>query len=599
MKKSLLLAVLVISGTVISAAGLPEKWDVSFYNVSEKDFLKGLTVKSPAQSIQFQSSQINLDKIASGSNSAALRGTINADKAQTVYLGVGGKVFSLTLNGKMIYDFRQYGLGYDIIDVSSKDHIVPLQLQQGTNELLINTRRTSWRFDYCYGKNRPNNWIMALEIIKNHRPVRAELAHPEIALRPDKDSIMFSFVTTCAIPAGVDYRKKGEQQWLREYDTVGDLILREKSRVHRVKINGIADWDEIEYRLVLLEPPADMDGLRRPCRSPRTYKEVFTPVKILHNPNRKDFSFLLFGDTQRSITPDCQSVAQRREILKKMRNFPEYKNADFMIHIGDIDSYIHDVEKYILADLFNDFAPLPGEKLRPWLLVRGNHDSNGMAAENWYDHFQMPDEKSYYSFQLGDVLFIVLDCGEFFSAGNLNAFNGPLLDMQKLINRQSAWLKKLRKSEKFRQAKFRVILAHGEPQIVDNQFNKNIRKIIGDILQDDSASGRIHLWLAGHVHRYWRAARNSTSLTARIGYNAPPALAVSPVNWVTCDGPKGNSAKPVFSYISVKCSSDKLQVSAIDEDGKKFDEFFIDQQGKLHELYQDKTLKSCSLSGNK
>ena len=594
MKKCLTL-IFAVAALISAAVSLPEAWDASFCKIDEKTFLKGLTVSSSPQKIALSEKVLNLDTIAKGSDSAAIRGYIQSDKAQTVWLGIGCKLFSLSLNGKQIYDFREYGLGYDVTDVTVRDHIIPLELKAGRNELLFNTRRTNWKYDYVYGKNRKITWDLALKLLKDYKPVKAQLAHPEMALRPDKDSIMFSFVTTEAIPAGVDYRKKGSKEWLREYDTVGDLVLREKSRVHRVRISGIADWGDIEYRLVLLEPPAGQEGLRRPCRSPRIYKEVLTPVKVLRNANKKVFSFILFGDTQRSLSKSCQTVEQRRELLKKMRSFPEYKESDFVVHIGDTDSYIHNIEKYLLTDLFNDFAPNKGEALRPLLLVRGNHDSNGMAAEDWYDYFQMPDEKSYFTFQLGEVFFIVLDCGEYFSGAKHQAINGPLVDMKKLFSKQAQWLKKVRRSEEFRNAKYRVVLAHGEVQIATSKFNENIRNLTMDMLRDDSESGRIHLWLSGHCHRYWRAAKNSTSLVTRIRPVRAPALAVSPVNWLTCDGPKGSSAKPDFSYIAVKCSPEKLHVKAIDENGKTFDEFVIDPEGKLKTLYLDKELKDYPL----
>ncbi|MBE6368165.1 MAG: hypothetical protein E7052_09705 [Lentisphaerae bacterium] len=595
MKKLLFAVIAALTIDLSGAVALPDKWEISFFKLDEKSFLKGLSVTADPQPVALSEKVLNLDTIAQGADSAAIRGVICTDKAQTVWLGIGSKLFSLSLNGKMIYDFRQYGLGYDVEKVCVRDHVIPLELQAGRNEILFNTRRTSWRYDYCYGKERNISWDLALKILADYQPVKAELAHPEMALRPDRDSVMFSFVTTQAIPAGVEYRKKGDTVWQREYDTVGDLVLREKSRVHRVRISGIADWGDIEYRLVLLEPPAGQDGLRKPCRSPRTYKEVFTPVKVLRNPDKKEFSFILFGDTQLSLSNSCQTVAQRRDLLKKLRTFPEYKQADFLVHVGDTDSYIHDVEKYLLTNLFNDFAPGDGEMLRSWLLVRGNHDSNGIAAEDWYDYFQMPDEKSYFSFQLGDVFFIVLDCGEYFSAGKLNAFNGPLLDMKKLMSKQARWLKQVRRSEAFRNARFRIVIAHGEMQIACNKFNDKIRDLALNMLQDNSDEGRIHLWLSGHCHRYWRAARNSTSLVSRIKPVKAPALAVSPVNWLTCDGPKGNSAKPDFSYIAVNCSPEKLQVRAIDENGKKFDEFVIDRQGKLQTLYLDEELKDHPL----
>ena len=584
-----------IAVSLSAALSLPEMWDVKFFKVDEKIFLEGLDIGDPQQKIALSENVLNLDTAAQGADSAVLRCFITAEKAQTIWLGIGCKVFSLCLNGEMIYDFRQYGLGNDLENVDVRDHIVPLKLQVGENEIIINTRRTHWRLDFCYGKNRDIRWDIALKIIENYQPVRAELAQPEMALRPDRDSVMFTFVTTEAIPAGVDYRKKGDKIWLREYDTVGDLILREKSRIHRVKLSGIADWGDIEYRLVLLEPPAGEEGLRRPCRSPRTYKEVFSPVKTLHNPNKKEFSFVFFGDTQLSISKSFQTVAQRREVLKKLRSLPEYKKADFMVHAGDTDSYIHDIEKSLLSGMFDDFAPQGNEKLRPWLLVRGNHDSNGIAAENWYDYFQMPDEKSYYSIQLGEVFFIVLDCGEFFDADKFNAYNGPLLDMDKLISRQSRWLKKVYRSEAFRKAKFRVVIAHGEPQISRGRLNNTVRAMMSDILKDNSDEGRIHLWLAGHCHYYWRAARNSKTLVARAGLKTPPALPQAPVNWLTCDGPKSRGAKPELSFIFVSCSPEKLHIKSVDDNGKKFDEFSIDLKGELKTIYLDENLKAHPL----
>ncbi len=599
MKKFFLLLCGLTCLSLSAKVVLPEKWDASFFKLDEKTFLKGLNITGTPQKVKLTGTAFNLDTIAQGADSAAIRGFIDADKAQTIWLGIGSKVFSLSVNGKMIYDFREYGLGNDMEKVSSRDHIIPLELQAGRNEILFNTRRTHWKLDYCYGKNRNILWDIAVEYLKDYQPIKAKLAHPEMALRPDKDSVMFSFVTTEAIPAGVDYRKKGSREWIRAYDTIGELILREKSRIHRVKINGITGFGDIEYRLVLLEPPAGMEGLRRPMRSPRVYKEVFTPVKTLSNPDKAEFSFLLFGDTQLSFNKNCQTSEQRRQFLKKMRSFPEYKQADFLVHIGDTDSYIHDVEKYLLTDLFDDFAPANGEKLRPWQLVRGNHDSNGVAAENWYDHFMMPEDKSYYTFQLGSVFFIVLDCGEYFSAGRLNAFNGPLLDMNQLMTRQAAWLKKVRNSTEFRNANFRVVMAHGEPMISKSKFNDTLRNLALDLLRDDSDNGRIHLWLAGHCHRYWRAARGTDLLTSRIEPKSSAALDIAPVNFVTCDGPKGNAAKPDFSYIAVKCSPEKLHIKAIDENGRKFDEFVINKAGEFKELFLGRDLKTYPLPKNK
>ena len=79
----------------------------------------------------------------------------------------------------------------------------------------------------------------------------------------------------------------------------------------------------------------------------------------------------------------------------------------------------------------------------------------------------------------------------------------------------------------------------------------------------------------------------SKSLVMRYKPTGTTALPIAPVNFVTCDGPKGNASKPDFSYISVTCTPEKLHVKSIDEKGKKFDEFEIDRQGTLKTLYLD------------
>ena len=154
MKKIFCTAVGLFVSIMIWSADLPGKWEIKFFRCDEKTFLKGLSADDAKQQIMLSEKVVNLDKTAKNSNSAAVRCFIDSEKEQTVWLGVGCKVFSVTLNGKMIYDFRTYGLGNDTEMVNYMDHKIPLELKAGRNELLLNTRRTNWKLDYCYGKDR-------------------------------------------------------------------------------------------------------------------------------------------------------------------------------------------------------------------------------------------------------------------------------------------------------------------------------------------------------------------------------------------------------------------------------------------------------------
>ena len=600
MKKIALAAFLLFSAVILCSAELPIRWEAWFCNMDEKAYNKPVVIpQGKADLLELSEKTLNLDKAAAGRNTVILRNFIESEKDQTLWLGMGCKIFALQLNGKLIYDFRIYGLGNDIEFVSAKDHIIPLELKKGRNEIVLSLRRTHWRQDFCYGKDRRIRWDIALKLLKDYQPVKAELAHPEMVYRPGNDSVTFMFVTASPVPAAVEYRPVGSDKWLREYDAAGDLILREKSRIHRIRIEGIAAWGDLEYRIVLLEPPAGRDGFKHPLWTDRLYKEVFMPVKILRRPDSKKFSLFLFGDTQLSLSESCKTVAQRDEYIRKMRSLDEYKNADIMVHIGDMDSYAHTIEKTLLTNFFDKFAPAAGEKLKPWLLVRGNHETNGLAAEEWFDYFQMPEDKNYYTAQIGDVLFIVLDCSDISKVDRFNAFNGPLLNTSAFMEKQTRWLAGVRKSEAFRKARFRVVMVHSDPHIENSQLTANIRKVTGDMLEDQTPEGLIHLWLAGHVHYYWRAARGSNKILAARPYKNIPALPMAPVNYLTVDGPKSSSADPDFSYASVTFTPEHIHVKTVDPNGKILDEFTVDRKGKLQEIYHDKGLQFFELPGRK
>ena len=189
----------------------------------------------------------------------------------------------------------------------------------------------------------------------------------------------------------------------------------------------------------------------------------------------------------------------------------------------------------------------------------------------------------------------MLDCGDFIKAENeAYTFNGPMLKLDPLYDRQTRWLEALRQTPEFKSAKFRVVLAHVEPQISKDFISEKTRKMVAPMLADQSPEGRIQLWICGHVHRYWRGNRGSSDFISRQGIKHW-ALDTAPVNWVSVDAPKSSSAKPDFSYLAVHVTADLIQISALDENGREFDRYSIDPQGKVTELFQNPELKHFPL----
>ena len=82
---------------------------------------------------------------------------------------------------------------------------------------------------------------------------------------------------------------------------------------------------------------------------------------------------------------------------------------DLLVLNGDIPNHSGKIE------YFNTIHQIASELTQgeiPVVFSRGNHDTRGIYAENIEDHTPTNDGKSYFSFQLGSLWGLVLDCGE-------------------------------------------------------------------------------------------------------------------------------------------------------------------------------------------
>ena len=575
---------------------LPTQWD--FFSYTEKEektpsapvlengklILDNKKTVFP-ETITSENNHFNFEKLAKGSNHAVIRTTFNCEKARQTHIGIGGLAFAIELNGKIIYDFRRKGLGNDYDPVSINDHIIPVEFQKGENILTVYSCRSNWLLDFCYGANREIKWELVIAEIKDFKSIKAELAGPELLLRPTSESMLFSFITKEPVHAGIDYRELGSKKWQRVWDLAGDLILRNDRRNHVIRLDELKPGTGYEYRIVMLEPVNYVEP--RSLWTARNYQEIFTEIKKFSTPGGGDLKFFVFGDTQLSLSENCSTIAQRDVFMDKMKKMNGFKDADFIVHIGDLTSYYHSIEKNLFQDFFYKFKF--GKTMKPWIYVRGNHEMNGIGAVQWHDYFMMPDEKPYYSFKLGDIYFIVLACSDF--SKGLNASNGPIISPDTMVKKQRAWLEKVVKTDDFKNAKFRIVLSHTAPQL------ENSESVVREIqnITEPLDKELIHFWIGGHSHYYWRMFKDSDILYSRSEWKKTPAYAVAKFNWITLDGPKGSNSKPDFSYLTVNIKNGILHAVVTDEDGKLMDAFKIDEKGHATEIQRAADIKPFKL----
>ena len=85
------------------------------------------------------------------------------------------------------------------------------------------------------------------------------------------------------------------------------------------------------------------------------------------------------------------------------------ENLDLLILNGDIPNHSGEIE-YFTA--IHEIAARLTKGEIPVIFSRGNHDTRGIYAEKIEDHTPTDNGRSYFTFRLGHVWGIVLDCGE-------------------------------------------------------------------------------------------------------------------------------------------------------------------------------------------
>ena len=86
-----------------------------------------------------------------------------------------------------------------------------------------------------------------------------------------------------------------------------------------------------------------------------------------------------------------------------------YGDIDFLILNGDIPDHSGTVEKCVT--IYELAAAVTGGNI-PVVFARGNHDLRGLMAEKLSEHTPSDNGKTYFTFRLGGIWGIALDCGE-------------------------------------------------------------------------------------------------------------------------------------------------------------------------------------------
>lgn len=255
---------------------------------------------------------------------------------------------------------------------------------------------------------------------------------------------------------------------------------------HVVKVTGLKPGTAYRYRVYSTEvldhkgvyvtygrtAALDVYGSKPPCF--RT-----------NDATKKETSFAVIND-----------IHGRTNDIPTLLNLVDVKKKDMVFFNGDMLTQLRNED-----ELFSGFMDVSIDlfaKEVPMYYARGNHETRGLFATSFQDYFSPKEPHLYFMFSQGPVCFIVLDTGEDKPDSDIE-YSG-ITDYDYYRTEQAAWLREAVKSDEFRQAKYRVVIAHMPPQPINDLWHgpqEVLEKFVPILNEAD-----IDVMLSGHLHKY-------------------------------------------------------------------------------------------------
>lgn len=196
------------------------------------------------------------------------------------------------------------------------------------------------------------------------------------------------------------------------------------------------------------------------------------------------------------ITSDIHNDSKKLETLL---NLCDYKTCDVFLYAGDVMNYMENEETPYNA--FIDISVKMFATAIPFELVRGNHETRGKMAHVYPKLFPKKSGKIYGSYLVGDIMIVMIDCGE--DKPDQTPVYAGFIDFDSYRTEQAEWLKGLVKTKAFKKAKYRIVISHFPTVNVlsDEPINHGNNDLTSKLLPILNKA-KIDLMVSGHTHKY-------------------------------------------------------------------------------------------------
>jgi predicted phosphodiesterase len=305
-------------------------------------------------------------------------------------------------------------------------------------------------------------------------------------------------------------------------------LIDANSKMHSIRLTNLEPGTKYKYRIVS--------------------KEIlqYDPYEVIYGDSTAEdiyeFETLSTGKAIFSFGAVADMHERALDFDKLLRVCPP-DSMDMIFFTGDMLNWIGS-EEHIFNGLI-DVSVGHFAKLKPFILVRGNHETRGPNARDLFTYFPHSSGQYYHAFSQGEVRFIVLDCGE--DKPDTHPVYAGLVDFDQYRSEQAAWLKKEVEGDVFKNARYRIVITHIPPYTGRGHGGQDLTKKWGPILNEAD----VDLVISGHHHRF-------QVMEPRDGLNSFPVLILGKDMMLNTD-----------------VNPEKLSLSIRNMEGKLVDEFTI------------------------
>lgn len=247
--------------------------------------------------------------------------------------------------------------------------------------------------------------------------------------------------------------------------------------LQKIRLSGLEPGTKYYYRVVSKE-----------IKIYQAYKIVYgdSVVSTIHSfvtpsSNISKFSFLAFND-----------VHSRPAFIDEV--YQKNKDVSLVCYNGDM---LDDI--YTRDEIIQNFAAPAAASFGgsiPFVYTRGNHETRGPAARELSNFVDTPNGSYYYSFSIGNTIFMVLDTGE--DKADTHPVYAGLADYDRYRTEQAEWIKRTIASREWKKARHRIVCAHIPATATNDGWHgsEDIAKKFLPLLN----KAKVDLYLSGHTH---------------------------------------------------------------------------------------------------